>query len=104
MRLFRSVACLMLGLILAGCASAEPGFHWTRVDGKSLSAQQYEIDSTICRGDTQKANASGTVITGGGGVAGAVGGYAASVNRQEALGDVYLGCMAERGYLRRPDQ
>jgi hypothetical protein len=72
MRYLSPVACLMAGLALADCATNEQVFHWTRVDGKPIVAQQYEVDSTICRGDTQKTN--------------------------------YVGCMAERGYLRRPDQ
>jgi hypothetical protein len=94
--------CLVVCLMLMGCAS-EPRKFWTRSDGGPVIARQFEVDRTICRGESQKANASGTVIAGGGGLAGALAGAAAAENRNEALGDVYSGCMAQRGYLVKPD-
>jgi hypothetical protein len=81
--------CLMICLMFAGCAS-EPRKFWTHADGGPVIARQFEVDSTICRGESQKANASGTVIiTSGDGLAGA----AAAASLYEALGDVYSGCM-----------
>jgi hypothetical protein len=94
--------CLVVCLMLMGCAS-EPRKFWTRSDGGPVIARQFEVDRTICRGESQKANASGTVIAGGGGLAGALAGAAAVENRSEALADVYVGCMAQRGYLVKPD-
>jgi hypothetical protein len=38
------------------------------------------------------------VITGGG-PGGAIGGAVAAANRGEAVADVYVGCMANRGYV-----
>jgi hypothetical protein len=92
----KSSLCLVACLLLVACASDARNF-WSRTDGGPIMATQYQSDATICRGESQKANASGVVITGGG-IPGAV----AAINRSEALGDVYVGCMAERGYLLRP--
>jgi hypothetical protein len=66
--------------------------------GASSGLSHVRVGSpTISRGESQKANASGVVITGGG-----IPGVVAAINRSEALRDVYVGCMAERGYLLRP--
>jgi hypothetical protein len=75
----RLVACLVLG----ACASA-PRPYWTRTDGGPIMTTQWQSDTTICRGDAQKANASGVVFSGGG-LAGAV----AASNRGQAIGDVF---------------
>jgi hypothetical protein len=80
-------------LLLGACAT-EPRQFWIRTDGRPVIARQFEVDSTICRGDAQKANASGVVITGGG-----LAGAAAAANHFQAVTDVYTGCMANHGYL-----
>jgi hypothetical protein len=90
---------LILTLALAGCATAPtPTVHWIRADGAVSTPQQFEIDQTVCKGEAQKANASGTVIPIGG-----MYGAAAAVNRNNAINDVFSGCMAQRGYLLRSD-
>jgi hypothetical protein len=93
----RSSLCLVPCLLLGACAT-EPRQFWARTDGQPVIARQFEVDRTICRGDAQKANASGVVITGGG-----LGGAVAAANRGEALADVYVGCMAGHGYLVKPE-
>jgi hypothetical protein len=62
--------------------------------------QQFEMDRTVCNGETQKADLSGVTFTGGG-LAGAL----AAVQRSEEAGQVGQGCMASKGYvLVREDQ
>lgn len=85
--------------LLASCVTTAPAVIWIRTDGQSgktnpVLAQQFEIDRTVCIGETQKANMSGVAIYSGG-VAGAI----AQVDRDRAANDVIKGCMAQRGYL-----
>jgi hypothetical protein len=63
-------------------------------------AQQFEIERTVCQGERQKADLSGTVIAGGG-----LAGLAAAQQRANSADQVVAGCMAEKGYLLvREDQ
>jgi hypothetical protein len=55
---------------------------------------QYELDSTSCLGERNKANLSGVTFTGGG-----IAGMVAAQNRAHAADTVQRGCMAEKGYL-----
>jgi len=93
---------IVAALALAGCA---PHMIYLRADGQMAAGdpvlqQQFEMDHTICQGDMQKANVSGVTFAGGG-IVGAV----AAANRNEAVGQVGQGCMAEKGYvLVREDQ
>jgi hypothetical protein len=98
----RCSLCLAACMLLGACATG-PRPVWSRTDGGPVMATQYQSDTTICRGESQKANASGVVITGGGGLVGLGSSMVAVGNRSEALGDVYVGCMAEHGYLMRPE-
>ncbi len=92
----RIVFVLPVALALAGCASH---MIYLRADGISPASdpvlnQQFEMDRTICQGDMQKANVSGVTFTGGG-----VAGVIAANNRNQAVGQVGQGCMAEKGYV-----
>jgi hypothetical protein len=60
---------------------------WVRVDGKPPTVE-FEVDNTICRGEMQKANLA----------ANAEAGFA----RGRAVGEVYNGCMAGRGWIMQP--
>ena len=92
----RNRVCVLAVLALAGCA---PHLIYLRADGVPPGSdpvlnQQFEMDRTICQGDMQKANVSGVTFAGGG-LAGAV----AAANRNQAVGQVGQGCMAEKGYV-----
>ena len=81
-----------LPLIVAGCASNSSTA--IRLDGKEIRSDpkliaQWQTDKTICIGEEQKAN-----ISGGFGDAGLAGAMA----RNQALRDIFSGCMAQRGY------
>jgi hypothetical protein len=94
----RISATILLGLMLAGCAT-QPTMTWIRADGQrsannAVLHQQFEMDKTVCQGEMQKANLSGVTFAGGG-IAGAV----AAANRNDAVGQVARGCMAEKGYV-----
>jgi hypothetical protein len=82
-------------LIVGACATA-PEPAWLRVDGKPISDLQFEADQAAWRGEMQKAKLSSTME--GGIVLGPNGPYSP---RQNAISDVYSGCMAQRGYVQR---
>jgi hypothetical protein len=97
----RIVALVCISALLAGCAKE---MVYVRLDGRSsvsdpVLAQQFEVDRTICSGEMQKANVSGVTFSGGG-----LAGVAAQVERQQAVGQVAQGCMAQKGYLMVPKE
>jgi hypothetical protein len=82
---------LALAIVLNACAQ-QPTPRWTRVDGKAIRGDvtletQYEVDVKICQGEMQKANLSATAEAGFG--------------RGRAVDQVFIGCMAQRGYVQR---
>jgi hypothetical protein len=92
--------CLAGCVALTGCATAPPPPVWMRLDGQStltnpVLGQQFKVDTTICAGDMQKANVSGTVVPTGSVFVDAMN----DVKRSSAVGDVFKGCMAEKGYM-----
>jgi hypothetical protein len=87
---------------LCGCA-AQPKMLWLRADGQRAVDDpglrtQYELDTTSCLGERNKANLSGVTFTGGG-----LSGLAAAADRSNAADTVQRGCMAEKGYLLVPE-
>ncbi len=96
MRKLSTFIVLVSATALSGCAK---DMAYIRIDGQRAKtdpvlAQQFEIDRTICSGEMQKANVSGVTFSGGG-----VAGLAAQVERQQAVGQVAQGCMAQKGYV-----
>ena len=88
---------IMSCLLLTACG---PSLVPVRLDGKSIRgnpvlAQQLNTDNTICQGEAQKANLSGVTLNGG--VAGALA-------RNDQVGVVMNGCMAQRGYAMVPEE
>lgn len=59
-----------------------------------MLAQQFELDQTICQGERQRADLSGTTFTGGG-----VAGIIAAQQRGVSADQVASGCMAQKGYV-----
>lgn len=82
---------LLLALAAAGCATQRP-LTWARTDGKVFTADQFNLERTICRGEMQKANLAGFPAEGVG----------SAIRRGNAVGDVFVGCMAQRGYIQVP--
>ncbi len=94
----RIIGVLALSAMVAACASA-PKMTWVRVDGQRarenpVLATQYEVDSTSCLGERNKASLSGVSVASGGFAA-----MAAAADRSNAADTVQRGCMAEKGYL-----
>ncbi|GLR91293.1 hypothetical protein [Bradyrhizobium iriomotense] len=94
----RTVGVAVLCAALGGCAAA-PKMGWIRVDGQSARENpvlqtQFEVDSTACLGERNKAALSGVTVASGG-LAGAI----AAADRSNAADTVARGCMAEKGYL-----
>lgn len=97
MKIFQ-YAVVATAIFVTGCAAA-PKMTWVRVDGQRardnpVLATQFEVDSTSCLGERNKANLSGVTVTQGG-----LAGIAAAAERGAAADTVQRGCMAERGYL-----
>lgn len=88
-------------VLLAGCTTSPS--VWMRTDGQSgrtnpALAQQFKIDQTICRGETQRAKIQGGPIMSNDGWAQ----LSASLERGEQARDVERGCMAQHGYMLVP--
>jgi hypothetical protein len=100
-----------VALALAGCQTAaqqEPKMVWVRIDGQSVRdnptlEQQFVLDGTICKGETQK-SAVGMAPIYYRGIAGAINASIIESQRQDALVDVAKGCMAEKGYIYVTEQ
>jgi hypothetical protein len=91
-------AAALAAFTLAACAQ-QPKVVWLRADGQRarenpVLATQYELDSTACLGERNKAALSGVTVASGGFAA-----IAAAAERGAAADTVARGCMAEKGYL-----
>jgi hypothetical protein len=94
----RTAFLLVAAVVLASCATAPPPV-FVRTDGRSINvysvlSQQFQLDKTVCLGNREKADLSGVTVSGGG-LAGAI----AAQNRSQAADAVFVGCMAEKGYM-----
>lgn len=103
--MIRMIAAVAGALALGGCVTTPPPEErvWVRTDGQKGSevpalAQQFEIDKTICLGETQK-TAVGMAPIYYQGVAGATQASAIEGQRAQALEQVIAGCMAGKGYV-----
>lgn len=96
----KRLVCVFLGLGLAACQSTQQNYTWVRADGRAVSPQQFELDKTICLGETQK-SAVGMAPVYYHGIGGAIDAAILENQRGAALQDVGRGCMAQRGYLQR---
>lgn len=79
---------LACATLFAACTSA--GHAWKRIDNAPISAQKAEADRAACRGEAVKANLSA-------GQEAALAPETFGFSR--AMMAVYVGCMADRGYL-----
>jgi hypothetical protein len=93
------IALVLLAVItLVACATAPPPV-FVRTDGRSTQsdpvlAQQFQIDKTVCLGSREKADLSGVTVS-----SGTFAGAIAAANRSQAADAVFVGCMAEKGYM-----
>lgn len=90
----RSFALALAAVALSGCAAKTV---YLLADGRApvsdpVLNQQFEMDRTVCQGELQKANLSGSLRDWG-------------IERGAAVSQVGQGCMAEKGYVMvREDQ
>jgi uncharacterized lipoprotein YajG len=94
----RAAFLFAAAIVLAGCATAPPPI-FVRTDGRSINTdpilgQQFQLDKTVCLGNREKADLSGVTVSGGG-----LAGVIAAQNRSQAADAVFVGCMAEKGYM-----
>jgi hypothetical protein len=82
------IALFTLSVGLVGCAT-QPAMSWFRADGKAVVPIQFEADETNCRDEVQKARLAGPNQLG-------------ILSRLQAHNDVFVGCMADKGYVQRP--
>lgn len=90
MRAQRVVAAALSAMIVAACAKPRQ-MGWIRTDGKPVNEASFEVDSTVCRGERQKAGLAAPTPEGVG----------QALNQRDAKDEVFIGCMAQRGYLQR---
>jgi hypothetical protein len=88
----RMLVFTFAALALAGCAKPPV---YLLADGRlpaddPVVNQQFEMDRTVCQGELQKANLSGSVRDW------------SAVGRVTAVSQVGQGCMAEKGYVLVP--
>jgi hypothetical protein len=86
-------ASLLVSVGLTGCASKSV---FLLADGRLPASdpvlnQQFQMDRTVCQGELQKANLSGSLRDWG------------AVSRGTAVSQVGQGCMAEEGYVMVPE-
>jgi hypothetical protein len=99
----RKVMIIALTAGLVGCAP-QIKQTWLRTDGqftrnKPALEQQFQVDSAICDGETQRANVSGGTQF----CRGAIGCGIADAQRSGSLQTVAKGCMAQHGYVLVPE-
>jgi hypothetical protein len=93
---------VIVAFVVSACATT-PNMRWVRADGQRSADNpavrtQFELDSTSCLGERNKAALSGVTVAGGG-----LAGMAAAIDRSNAADTVARGCMAEKGYLLVPE-
>lgn len=102
----RFLALVCASIALTACQTTTPADDtvYMRTDGVSQVGrpdlmQKFEIDKTVCLGETQKVAVGAPVVYSNGTILSEL--SAAGVNQQksDALNDVLKGCMAQRGYI-----
>jgi hypothetical protein len=86
-------AVLISVTVLGGCVSHASNGVWYRADGRTIPTNpallaQAKLDTTICEGEAEKIFATSNQ---------------APSRRQESSEIVMRACMAQRGYVFRPD-
>ncbi len=76
-------------LLLTACTTATPTV-WARPDGRPVDPAQLQLDQTACRGEMEKARLSEKEEK------------IYFPGEQNPLTAVFVGCMAQHGYLARP--
>jgi len=85
-------------LLLGGCITSDVTYIRTdgqRVAGNPLLEQQYEKDSGVCSGETDKVRAAAPPITASGLAAGVAG-----AKLTEDMDRTAQGCMSQKGYVQ----
>ncbi|MUZ72947.1 hypothetical protein GOZ90_09655 [Agrobacterium vitis] len=101
----RSVVVALSGILfLCACQTVDQNQIWLRTDGKSQTEnptlyQQFDIDRTICVGETQKSAVGAPVVYSNGSLASGVNAAVIRGQQNSALNDVLKGCMAQKGYV-----
>lgn len=76
---------LLILLLVAGCTQLPS--QWLRLDGKDIDPPRLAADKTICNGEMQKSNVQTPRD---------------AWNRDSVLAEIYIGCMAAKGYKAQP--
>lgn len=84
--MIKTIKVIVCCVAVAACAALPKA--WTRPDGAPITPAQFQLDDTICRGETEKAAAQGQSRS--------------TVNSpftDNQDRSIYVGCMAQHGYL-----
>lgn len=95
-------AILLFGTITA--CTTRTIMRFDRLDGRADPAAhlQFQQDDAICKGEVAKAQAIAAPIYSGSGLAGAMEAGMLEGQRNQALRQIMVGCMAQRGYRMTP--
>lgn len=99
---------LMLALItaatLGACTTSRTLMRFDRFDGRSDAAAvtQFQQDDAICKGEVARAQAMAAPIYSGRSLADAMEAGMLDAQRNQALRQIMVGCMAARGYSMTP--
>lgn len=96
------VAILLLGPITA--CTTRTIMRFDRLDGRSdpVAHLQFQQDDAICKGEVAKAQATAAPIYSGRSLADAIEAGMLDAQRNQALRQIMVGCMAARGYRMTP--
>lgn len=95
-------AVLLFGPITA--CTTRTVMRFDRLDGRADPAAylQFQQDDAICKGEVAKAQAIAAPIYSGNSMAGAMEAGMLEGQRNQALKQIMVGCMAQRGYRMTP--
>jgi hypothetical protein len=95
-------AILLLGPLTA--CTTRTIMRFDRFDGRTDPAAhlQFQQDDAICKGEVAKAQAIAAPIYTGGSLASAMEAGMLDAQRNQALRQIMVGCMAARGYIMTP--
>lgn len=102
-RLTPFIAAILLLSAIPACTTRTV-MRFDRLDGRTDPATylQFQQDDAICKGEVAKAQAIAAPIYSGNSMAGAMEAGMLEGQRNQALRQIMVGCMAQRGYSMTP--
>lgn len=105
LRRWRSLMLALMAIaILSACTGTRTLMRFDRLDGRTDAAAvtQFQQDDAICKGEVARAQAMASPIYSGRSLADAMEAGMLDAQRNQALRQIMVGCMAARGYSMTP--